>query len=486
MSKDSIAYNVNGLNQATAESDIAYQYDQNGNLIAKITPIDSYRYSYDALSRMISTEGPYGTVTYTYDSFGRRLSQLHNTDTTQYLYQGQCKIGSYSNGEWRELRILGKGKGAELGAAIAIEIADKAFAPIHDNFGNVCCLVNSSTGEAQCYRYTAFEETTSHGIVQNPWQYASKRFDGLTGFHRFGKRDYDCRLGRWLTPDPAGFVDGPNLYAYVHNSPMTLFDPWGLQGQYNKPIGKPEDRGRESSGIKLSDHCFGVIVFLANNFSKEIRERSARFAHHTLSTLSEYGSALPHVQQSVQGLYDDFAGRLDLPQFSTNPMANYSNGTAGGHQIIDQMFSTNYAPDYTPEMLDSRRLDIAVGTLPFPGATNITSVVFRKSIQVTKHIWSSTKSQSFVQNAYRHWKDHRHDFPSMHNAKQYVEAARDFINAPPSDVLTKIRLNGDTIFYSPSSNTFVVSNRFRLPRTMYKPNPAIHKHQNNLEYFYEQ
>ena len=31
-----------------------------------------------------------------------------------------------------------------------------------------------------------------------------------------------------MTPDPAGFSDGPNLYAYVHNSPLILVDPYGL------------------------------------------------------------------------------------------------------------------------------------------------------------------------------------------------------------------------------------------------------------------
>ena len=31
-----------------------------------------------------------------------------------------------------------------------------------------------------------------------------------------------------MTPDPVGFSDGPNLYAYVHNSPLVLIDPYGL------------------------------------------------------------------------------------------------------------------------------------------------------------------------------------------------------------------------------------------------------------------
>ncbi|MDP1978679.1 RHS repeat domain-containing protein [Undibacterium sp.] len=48
LSKDSLPYNVNGLNQVTAESESAYHYDQNGNLIATSTPTESYCYSYDA------------------------------------------------------------------------------------------------------------------------------------------------------------------------------------------------------------------------------------------------------------------------------------------------------------------------------------------------------------------------------------------------------------------------------------------------------
>lgn len=39
----------------------------------------------------------------------------------------------------------------------------------------------------------------------------------------------DLETGTFITADPAGFVDGPNLYAYVRQNPWTLFDPEGLQ-----------------------------------------------------------------------------------------------------------------------------------------------------------------------------------------------------------------------------------------------------------------
>jgi RHS repeat-associated protein len=123
--------------------------------------------------------------------------------------------------------------------------------------------LDGSTGQpAQYYRYTCYGETTPYGHLSNPWQFASKRFDPLTGFHRFGKRDYDCSLGRWLTPDPAGFTDGPNLYAYVHNSPLILFDPWGLQGQdlYDRnKAGVSTGIRRSSSGTNPSNQSSDTI-----------------------------------------------------------------------------------------------------------------------------------------------------------------------------------------------------------------------------------
>jgi uncharacterized protein RhaS with RHS repeats len=44
----------------------------------------------------------------------------------------------------------------------------------------------------------------------------------------FGGRYYDPETGRWLTPDPLGFVDGLNPYLYVGNNPINLIDPFGF------------------------------------------------------------------------------------------------------------------------------------------------------------------------------------------------------------------------------------------------------------------
>jgi len=50
--------------------------------------------------------------------------------------------------------------------------------------------------------------------------------DILFSIH-FGRRYYLPEIGRWLTPDPLWFADGPNLYTYVHNHPLAYTDPDG-------------------------------------------------------------------------------------------------------------------------------------------------------------------------------------------------------------------------------------------------------------------
>ena len=59
------------------------------------------------------------------------------------------------------------------------------------------------------------------------YRLVAKRFDPELNLYTFGKRLYDPTLSRWLTTDPAGFVDSMNLYAYVLNNPFRYLDPDG-------------------------------------------------------------------------------------------------------------------------------------------------------------------------------------------------------------------------------------------------------------------
>lgn len=59
-------------------------------------------------------------------------------------------------------------------------------------------------------------------------RYSGKECDA-TGLYYYGFRYYAPWLCRWLNPDPAGEVDGLNLYRMLRNSPLCFVDPDGQE-----------------------------------------------------------------------------------------------------------------------------------------------------------------------------------------------------------------------------------------------------------------
>ncbi|WP_242487363.1 RHS repeat-associated core domain-containing protein [Pseudomonas sp. TH15] len=58
-------------------------------------------------------------------------------------------------------------------------------------------------------------------------RYSGKEMD-VSGLYYYGARYYAPWLQRWITADPAGDVDGPNLYGFVGNNPINYFDNGGF------------------------------------------------------------------------------------------------------------------------------------------------------------------------------------------------------------------------------------------------------------------
>jgi RHS repeat-associated protein len=70
------------------------------------------------------------------------------------------------------------------------------------------------------------------------YRYTGKEKDEENGLYYYGARYYVCWLGRWTAADPAGLVDGLNLYMYCRGSPMGLVDKNGENSEvmYFYPI----------------------------------------------------------------------------------------------------------------------------------------------------------------------------------------------------------------------------------------------------------
>lgn len=221
-----IEHKVNDLNQPLGVS-----FDLNGNQTVKHTPSEEFSLKYDPLGRLIEAASDHKKIVFSYDPLGRRLSKVVNLITSlglqeieneSYLYNGYDEIGAFDSEKLKNFRVLVRDK------TIAIELDGQIFAPLLDVQDNVRRLVSLDTGLiSESYEFTAFGQVLSEMSLLNPWCFAAKRIDPELGLIYFGKRYYDPEFARWLTPDPAGFIDSVNLYQYVFNNPFRYRDPDG-------------------------------------------------------------------------------------------------------------------------------------------------------------------------------------------------------------------------------------------------------------------
>jgi RHS repeat-associated protein len=78
----------------------------------------------------------------------------------------------------------------------------------------------------------------SKSSLANRRGYAGYEKDvNLASFWHVRHRVLDSQLGRWLRRDPADYIDGQSLYAYVNLQALRYIDPQGLMTVLSGPIG---------------------------------------------------------------------------------------------------------------------------------------------------------------------------------------------------------------------------------------------------------
>lgn len=101
-------------------------------------------------------------------------------------------------------------------------------------------------------------------------RYSGKEKDS-TGMYYYGYRYYQPWIGRWLSADPAGTVDGLNLYRMVRNNPVTLRDPDGRNPSFT-PEGRKDEVLQKMTLKQLNDAYLQDVTI---NLDNEIAEGSA-------------------------------------------------------------------------------------------------------------------------------------------------------------------------------------------------------------------
>jgi len=84
------------------------------------------------------------------------------------------------------------------------------------------------------------------------YRYTGMERDEESGLNYHGARYYATWLGRWVSPDPVGLADGPNLYWMTRNNPVKFIDTFGTDSTETTYVSPAVKGYLKQHGIKYA------------------------------------------------------------------------------------------------------------------------------------------------------------------------------------------------------------------------------------------
>lgn len=275
-----------------------YVHDVHGNMtqmphLADIT--------WDPNDQMRSVDlGGGGKAWYVYDSGGQRIRKVierNGGKKLERLYLGEVEVYRESQGTTLELER--ETLHLSDGETRICRIDTLTFEDTHPkpNAQNLSTYTYSnhlgsatleldedaaiiSYEEYHPFGTTAYRSGRSTAEVSlKRYRYSGKERDDETGLYYYGARSLIPWLGRWSSADPAGFVDGLNVFQFVENNFIKNSDDFGLYtvnevlkeiSTNPKSFGKAEDIFRGDDWYKVRYHSkFGKVYFKGYEYNPQ-------------------------------------------------------------------------------------------------------------------------------------------------------------------------------------------------------------------------
>jgi RHS repeat-associated protein len=277
---------------ARGSSTETYQYAGNAGLHGNITAMShlptmawDYKDQLRASARQVVNTGTPETTWYVYDGSGNRVRKV----TERSAPAGQTPVRSYERIYVSFYEVYREY--AADGVAITLE---RQALHVMDNQQRIALVETRTEGDdgsaPQLVRYQlanhlgsatlelddtaaviSYEEyfpygSTAYQATDKTIKAAAKRYrfcgkerDEENGFSYHGARYYAPWIGRWTACDRSGIRDGMNVYAYVRDNPINLFDPNGHDSQawINRGIGALQLVG---GGLEIAAGAVGIAA----------------------------------------------------------------------------------------------------------------------------------------------------------------------------------------------------------------------------------
>lgn len=252
-----------GADSRTTPSE-TYLYDASGNIV-QMPHLPVMRWDFldrlAASARQIVNCGTPETTYYVYDSSGARVRKVtersNGSRKSERLYVGGFELFHEFAGdsdahalERETLHVMDEQQRVSIVETLTFDRSDPLLSGVPlqrfqlaNHLGSASVELDEAAGlisyeEYSPYGTTVFQTGRSASEVKlKRYRYTGKERDEENGFSYHGARYYASWLARWTSCDPAGLVDGVNVFAYVNARPVVLHDPNGRQEQGVEMVG---------------------------------------------------------------------------------------------------------------------------------------------------------------------------------------------------------------------------------------------------------
>ncbi len=304
-------YNSNQIKSVSdGTTTTTFLYDLNGNRSQKqVGGVTTQTYTWDHENRLTQvTDTTLGTYAYSYDHRTRRVLRDESSASGQsddISFAGGLSVQEYQSGQTSPFveYIRGSDYGGGIGGVLyTVRGAARSY-NAYNSRGDVVSKTDDSEVITWQSSYEAFGTRTQEQGTTADRQKANTKDEDAWGGLNEGMRYRDLEFGIFLSRDPAGFVDGPNVYTYVRQNPWTFFDPLGLES--------------DKDGVKITrdgHHVAPVETWRDNEaLSPEVRERldSHRVKPPAGTEAPRHGNSKAHIKYTEkvraiqQGYIDD-------------------------------------------------------------------------------------------------------------------------------------------------------------------------------------
>lgn len=256
------------------QGETRFSYDMMGRLIEKNSSTTRTTYEYDIEGYLVGyvrrsnnavrTEPVEVQLRFTYDPLGRRLTKHYQSPSEEYhnryLYAGDNIVAIYDN-DTDELLATLLHEEDSIDSPLSIHLHPtesltseeqwhydtldeteqflfnqsriRRYYYHRDHQNSIIALSDENAEIVEYYEYDIYGTITksehTDGIqTLNPYRYTGREYD-TDDLYYYRARYYDPTIGRFITPDPIGFLSGDtNFYRYVGNDPVNFTDPSGL------------------------------------------------------------------------------------------------------------------------------------------------------------------------------------------------------------------------------------------------------------------